>query len=185
MRDNPVTVTPERIEALQGQWCRLLGSLGVPVADCYAPFDRLVERYTEPHRHYHTLEHIGEMLRVAGRLAKEVKDPASLQLAIWYHDAIYDPTRSDNEAQSAALAHEELKIFAIPTELIEERILATDHKSDPRECLENAIILDADLAILGASVARYDRYAVDIRKEYGYVPEAEYRAGRAAVLKSF
>lgn len=183
-------VSPERLELLQRQWVRLLDGFGVPPADAYPPFDRLVAAHSEPHRHYHTLEHLAEMFRVVGRLAGDCRNPAAVQLAVWYHDAVYDPRAADNEVRSAALAVEQLTPLGLPAGLVSrvsELVRATAHLAGepPAEDSDEAVLLDADLAILGASEARYRRYATDIRREYAHVSDAEYRRGRAAVLEQF
>lgn len=181
-------ISPERLQAMQGQWVRLVGGFGVPVADAYAPFDKLVEAYSEPHRYYHTLEHLGEMFRVVGRLAGVIADPPAVQLAVWYHDIVYDPTASDNEERSADWADRDLTAFGVPDATraaVRQLILTTKHTAEVPDLPDAAAFLDADLAILGAAEARYARYAADIRKEYEWVPEDQYRAGRAAVLDGF
>lgn len=181
-------ISPERLLAMQGQWVRLLGGFGVPVADAYAPFDRLVEAYSEPHRHYHTLEHLGEMFRVVGRLAGVITEMPTVQLAVWYHDIVYNSRASDNEELSADRAERDLAEFGVSDTVsatVRQLILATKHAAEVPHTPDAAAFLDADLAILGASEARYARYADDVRKEYLWVPEDRYRAGRAAVLAGF
>jgi predicted metal-dependent HD superfamily phosphohydrolase len=178
-------VSPERLDGLQRQWVGLLDSFGVPPADAYPVFDRLVDAYSEPHRHYHTLEHVGEVLRVAGRLGAS---PA-VRLAAWFHDAVYNPRAADNEGRSAELLREWLGPLGLPAALLDraaELVRATDHRADttPPDG-ETLALLDADLAILGAAEARYRRYAADVRREYAHVPDADYRRGRAAVLSRF
>ena len=178
-------VSPERLDGLQRSWVHLLAPFGVTPAAAYPAFDKLVEAHAEPHRHYHTLEHVGEVQRVAGRL----KGGPAVLLAAWYHDAIYDPKAKDNEAKSAELAERELAALGLPAEVVKmvsELVRSTAHFdggtfSGP----EFDTLHDADLAILGAAEARYTRYAADIRKEYAWVPEADYRAGRRAVLEAF
>ena len=163
-------------------------------------FEELVERYSEPHRHYHTLEHIadcfekldaspaadgqlGEIERLAGQWQ-------SFELALFYHDAIYDPKLNDNEQQSATLAIDRLSPYLKQADLIEIDFLiqATAHFSG-QSCRGfepyQALIVDIDLSILGSAPDRYDEYAAQIRREYQHVPDADYQAGRAAVLKTF
>lgn len=178
-------VSPERLDALQRSWVNLLAPFGVTPAAAYPAFDRLVEAYSQPHRHYHTLEHVGEVLRVAGRL----KGDAAVQLAVWYHDAVYDPRAKDNEARSGELAERELAALGLPagvTKLVGDLVRSTAHFDGPTLAGPSFDVLhDADLAILGAGEARYARYAADVRKEYAWVPEADYRVGRRKVLETF
>lgn len=183
-------VSPERLESMQNAWIKLLERYKVPAEEAYPAFDVLVAAYTAPERHYHNLEHLTEMFRVAGRLALNTDDPSAVQLAIWFHDAVYDPRAKDNESRSGELAVDLLGPIGVPASTIERivrLIRATAHldSSDPPADRDTAVILDADLAILGAAPERYQRYAGDIRKEYAWVPEEDYRKGRAAVLSRF
>jgi predicted metal-dependent HD superfamily phosphohydrolase len=183
-------ISPERLDLLQRQWVRLLEGYGIAPADAYPPFDKLVAAYSEPHRHYHTLEHLAEMFRVLGRLSASCADPRAVQLAVWFHDAVYDPRASDNEERSAELVAEWLGSLGLPAEVLARvavLVRATAHLTDPAGSpdQDTQVLLDADLAILGASEERYRRYAADIRKEYAFVPEAEYRVARAVVLEWF
>ena len=179
-------VSPERLDALQGGFARLLGTFGVAPADAYPPFDRLAAAHAEPHRHYHTFEHVAEVLRVAGRLTTS---PA-VALAAWFHDAVYDPTRHDNEGRSAELATRELTAVGVDSATVAavaRLVRATAHLGDaaPPADADARALLDADLAILGAAPARYERYARDIRREYAHVGDGDYARGRVAVLERF
>ncbi len=182
-------VTPEKIDSLQRGWVSLLQPLNVGIATAYTAFDFLVLKYTQPHRHYHTLEHIGEMLKITGKLGRGLPHPIELNLAVWYHDVVYDPRGKTNEEDSATVAKEQLALLGLePHQLaiVRELILTTKHDAANESKLAEAdVLLDADLAILGSSEARYLRYAADIRKEYEWVPDAEYRSGRRAVLEGF
>jgi predicted metal-dependent HD superfamily phosphohydrolase len=181
-------ISPERLDQLQQSWARLLGGFGVSPAASYPIFDRLVAAYSEPHRHYHNLEHISEMLKVVGRLADLAQNLPAIQLAVWFHDAVYDPRAKDNEERSAALAVELLEPLGVPVPVLERitcMIDATRHASPVPADDDTAILLDADLAILGADAGRYARYAAAIRQEYAWVEEDAYCAGRTAVLRSF
>ena len=126
------------------------------------------------------------MLRVAGRL---VQSPP-VALAVWFHDAVYDPTRNDNEARSADLAVRELTALGLDpatVAAVAALVRATAHlgAGEPPDDADARALLDADLAILGAAPARYDRYAADIRREYAHVPGVQYARGRVAVLERF
>ena len=183
-------ITPERLATMQTDWARLLAGYGVAPDDAYPLFDRLVTAYTAPDRHYHNLEHLGEMFKVVERLSPQIEDPNALHLAVWFHDAVYDPRAKDNEARSAELAADFLTPLGVPAATIDRvasLVNATAHLASAELPADRdaAVLLDADLAILGASEGRYRRYAADIRKEYAFVPDADYRKGRAAVLRMF
>jgi predicted metal-dependent HD superfamily phosphohydrolase len=183
-------VSPERLESMQKGWARVLERYGVAPVDAYPPFDVLVAAYQSPERHYHNLGHLAEMFRVTERLSGQVENPNALHLAIWFHDAVYDSRAKDNERRSGELAVDLLGPIGVPSATIErivQMIWATAHTTDagPPASRDTQVLLDADLAILGASEERYARYAADIRKEYAWVPEADYRAGRTAVLEKF
>ena len=181
--------SPERLEALQQQWVRLVAGYGVSAADAYPPFDLLAAAYSSADRHYHNLDHLHEMFRVAGRLTLSTDDAGAVQLAIWFHDAVYDPRAKDNESRSADLCVDLLGPVGVPAAALEKvvrLIRATAHATaDPPPDRDTGVLLDADLAILGGTPERYRRYAADIRREYAWVPDAEYRTGRAAVLERF
>lgn len=149
--------------------------------------------YGEPWRHYHTLEHVAALLQLSAAHASAIADPEAVDLAILYHDAVYDPRRSDNEAASAALARERLAALGFAGELIEEvarYIEATQHVGASSEAARAADgdldhLIDFDLSILGAEPEAYAAYAAAIRREYAFVPDAAYREGRGKVLRAF
>lgn len=181
-------ISPEKLESLQRSWVGLFERLGFEPAAVYPAFDDLVARYQEPHRHYHNLEHIAEVLKIVGKLSGRATNLDAIQLAGWYHDAIYDSKAKDNETRSADLALETLGKIGLAAGLIEQAaalIRATAHSSEPPSDIDAAILLDADLAILAAEEKRYRRYAADIRREYAWVEESAYRAGRSEVLAMF
>ncbi len=181
-------VSPERLESMQKGWVRTLDAYRVTAADAYPAFDVLVAAYSAPDRFYHNLEHLTEVFRVVERLSATVEDPNALALAVWFHDAVYDSRGKDNERQSGELAVDLLGPVGVPASAIERvvrMIWATAHAADAPADRDTRVLLDADLAILGASEERYARYARDIRREYAWVPDAEYRAGRANVLTRF
>lgn len=151
--------------------------------------EALIARYSEPHRCYHAMAHIEDCLtqvRASTDLTADQRD--LLETAIWFHDAIYDPIRNDNEAASADLAREHLSADeADPTFIAEvERLilLTAGHSVSDGDAL-GARLVSIDLSILGAEPARYDAYARAIREEYAHVPEPLYRAGRAAIMGRF
>jgi predicted metal-dependent HD superfamily phosphohydrolase len=110
-----------------------------------------------------------------------------LALAVFFHDAVYDATRTDNEARSAALLVEEARGGSPSGERLERivRMIAATTAHAPSDDPATQALLDLDLAILGAGPAAYGAYAAAIRREYAHVPEPLWRAGRAAVLERF
>jgi predicted metal-dependent HD superfamily phosphohydrolase len=142
----------------------------------------LLRRWSEPHRRYHTVEHLAAMLDVVDRNAALADDALAVRLAAWFHDAVYDPRAGDNEERSAALAR-----AAVPAHLADEvvrLVLVTKGHATGTDDRNGSLLCDADLAILAASPDRYARYAAAVREEYSFVPEDVFRAGRAAVLRS-
>jgi predicted metal-dependent HD superfamily phosphohydrolase len=151
-------------------------------------FERLVNAYSEPDRHYHNLNHIDRVLTTIDRFKLELQDPIAVKLAAWFHDFVYDPQASDNEAQSAELAKKLLTELNTPAETIDrtqQLIMATQgHQINPIDA-DRCIFLDADLAILGTDPAQYQTYARSIRQEYSWVSDVKYRLERTRVLESF
>jgi len=143
-------------------------------------------RYGEAHRRYHTVEHLEEALAVAADLGGS----EAVELAVWFHDAVYDPTSGagESEARSAALAVEQLTAAGFDPLLVaevERLVLLTAGHEVAEGDGDGAVLADADLAILGADPDRYARYATDVRAEYAHVPDDAWASGRAAVLRGF
>jgi len=176
-----------------------------PVADAIvteAIVADLLARYGEQHRRYHTAEHVMWVLRHVGRLCDVARsngidvDRDTIDLAALFHDAIYDPRSGSNEADSAELAAAHLRRVGWSTARIaavEQLILATaGHAANDRAANDHAandhaeaILLDADLAILGAAPDEYSQYAADVRAEYAFVDDDHWRIGRREVLMTF
>ena len=150
-------------------------------------WDELERAYTTKDRHYHNLGHIHYMLELAHRYSPAGHPSDLLLYAIFYHDIVYKATRSDNEEQSAALAQDRLHSLGIPEAdilQVKEMILATKtHQTAETELTK--LLLDLDLAILGADEARYNRYSQGVRKEYSMYPDLIYKPGRRKVLQHF
>jgi predicted metal-dependent HD superfamily phosphohydrolase len=151
-------------------------------------FEGIVKRYHEPHRHYHTLEHIAEMLAIIDRHRARLLELEALGFATWFHDVIYDPRQQDNETRSAQLARRTMRRLMVPGWMslrTSALILSTRDHEPPDPSFDAALFIDADLAILGADPERYRRYADDIRREYAHVDDIEYRNGRRALLERY
>ncbi|KQU75765.1 hypothetical protein ASC75_17190 [Aminobacter sp. DSM 101952] len=152
----------------------------------------LIRLYEAKDRHYHGIRHIEALLALLEAHRAAFADPDAVEAAIWFHDAIYDSRRKDNEALSAALAAGKLKeqVDAPRLARIVTMIEATaTHEvptfEDTSARNDAALLLDMDLSILGAPPATFDAYEANVRREYAWVSEADWRAGRAAVLRNF
>jgi predicted metal-dependent HD superfamily phosphohydrolase len=161
-----------------------------PLEDRAVSAAGLRERYDEPHRRYHDLRHIDTVLALVDELAaaEDLGDDqrAVLRLAAWFHDAVYDPTATDNEESSALLAETTLTevgaSLGVVVEVARLVRLTTAHEvaADDRV---GAVLCDADLAVLASRPDRYDAYAAAVRQEYAFVPDQQFRTGRAEVLQ--
>ncbi|MGQ0696990.1 MAG: HD domain-containing protein [Panacagrimonas sp.] len=147
----------------------------------------LRHRYSEPHRAYHTLHHIAECLQLLEQTRSLVPSPASVEIAIWFHDAIYDPRKTDNEVRSAEWAQRELRRAGASTDVqerIASMILVTAHAGAP-QTPDEQLLADIDLAILGAGPKRFDEYERQVRTEYQHVPTRQFRPARRKLLSGF
>jgi predicted metal-dependent HD superfamily phosphohydrolase len=148
----------------------------------------LLDRWHEPHRHYHTATHLAAMLSVVDSQAHTAGHPDLVRLAAWFHDAVYDPRApgAANERHSAALAGRVLVRLGLPATAVAEVgrlvLLTAGHRAAAGD-RDGALLCDADLAILAAPELAYDRYAAAVRREYAHVPDRAFRAGRADVLR--
>lgn len=151
-------------------------------------FQILKERHSEKSRFYHNFCHVKTLLELLESFADKIRDPKAIKFAIWFHDAIYDTQKSDNEAESAKLASEmlhKLKVNDETIELVKDLILATQDHSGRNLTYDAKLFLDMDLAMLGMNEEIYKEYSEAIRQEYAWVSESMYRRGRRRVLKSF
>lgn len=163
-------------------WRRPWLALGAVPSD--ATFRALVERYGEPHRRYHTLRHLDECLAQLDELREVADAPDAVAIALWFHDAVYDPKRSDNEAQSADWARSEALAAGLAPPLAERihaLVLATRHDAVPDSC-DARVLVDIDLSILAAEPERFDEYERQVRAEYAWVPRFLFRRKRRQIL---
>ena len=167
----------------------------------------LIARYEEPHRRYHTVRHLTEVLDVVDELADEADDLDAVRLAAWFHDAVYESGAShatddtsnasnesdelseslSNEEASARLAELVLPGLGVPAPRVAEvaRLVRLTERHSADEGDRNAAVLfDADLAILAADSARYDEYAKSVREEYREIRDDLFRPGRAQILEA-
>jgi predicted metal-dependent HD superfamily phosphohydrolase len=150
----------------------------------------LVKAYSASDRYYHNLRHIEAMLNLMREHIASLADPAIVEAAIWFHDAIYDTRRDDNERRSADLARERLSAIATKDQL--DRIVAmirasANHvvPSDGCAARDCALFLDMDLAILASNPHEFAVYEQAVRREYAWVAETQWIAGRRRVLETF
>lgn len=166
------------MEALRQSWDALCRRAGL--ADPAGMWECLRACYAEPHRAYHGPRHIAQLIG----LLEEMRAGDELLLAGWFHDAVYLPGCSGNEADSATLASDLLRRNGLDQPRVAAvcaAIRATATHEAEAHC---APLLDADLAILGATPAQYAAYRNAIRREYATVPEDAFRAGRLAFVRS-
>lgn len=149
--------------------------------------EKLMRQYTEPHRAYHNLEHIGDCLKKLDRACVFVRDSRAVEIALWFHDAIYDTQTTDNEEKSAQLFEQNARRSGLPEAFISKvmrMIQATKHIDKPND-QDEEILVDIDLSILGESDTIFARFENNIRTEYQQFSDREYRFGRKEFLKSF
>lgn len=172
-----------KFDGLKSKWDNLWKRLGAD-GNGIEEYKELVNLYGENTRAYHNLVHIAHSIKELECVGHLVKNKDVLELALWYHDAIYDTNAKDNEEKSAELAINRLSKAKLKDDYIscvEKLILNTKHSQKPQE--EDArYFTDIDLAILGKDSPEFDEYERDIRDEYSWVPDAQFAEGRKAVL---
>ena len=167
-------------------WSHSWRELGL-AAPPAAVLDAVIRRWAEPHRKYHTLKHLRECLALFERDRALAERPGEVAIALWFHDAVYDTSRHDNEVASADWAARVLREAGAADEVgarVHALVMVTRH-SEVSATPDERLLVDIDLAILGAAPARFDEYERQIRAEYGFVPEARFRAKRSEILRGF
>ncbi len=167
------------------RWEAMMRTFGFgPNAETFAA---LGAAYSEAHRHYHTAAHVAACLQSLDACAALAHSAPEIELALWFHDAIYRPLSKDNEARSADWTERFLAANGAPAAVVDrvrQLILATAHAA-PAQTPDESLLLDIDLAILGADTDAYDAYEAAIRNEYRMVPMMLYRKKRVEVLQGF
>lgn len=170
------------------QWVETWRDLGVGDSPTLRRlYDDIRARYAEPHRHYHTHQHLAECFEKVEEIIVLAQHPAEVKVGLWFHDAIYDTRRHDNEARSAEWARSaahDLGARAASAERIDDLIMFTRHAAEPVG-RDAQVLVDVDLSILGAEAERFREYEMQVRREYSWVPEDTFRIGRAKILKDF
>ncbi|PZF81880.1 HD domain-containing protein [Jiangella anatolica] len=169
------------MDELEARWAALAGDTAAATA---AGAD-LLARWREGHRHYHATGHLTAVLDAVDELAGAASDPGAVRFAAWFHDAVYDGRPGDDEAASARLAREVLTALGWPAAQVDEveRLVLLTATHDPQAGDGNgAVLCDADLAVLAGTPSQYAAYASAVRDDYAHVSDADFAAGRAAVL---
>ena len=183
--------TPLDDAALGATWAAAWSSLGRPApAGLQA---ELMTAWSEPHRHYHDQRHLRECLALWTRWRDQGERAGEVAIALWFHDAIYDPqapVSGTNELNSAAWAARLLVCAGADSDTaqrVHELVMATQHDAPAAlgSSPDARLLVDIDLSILGSPAERFERYDQDVRKEYAWVPGFRYQEARAQVLQSF
>lgn len=150
-------------------------------------FRELIALYAGPHRHYHNQHHIAECLAEFDRVKSLAANPVAVELAIWFHDAVYDTHAADNEERTAELAQRWLKQFHADAEFIDAvgRLVLATKNHDGSLHPDAPLLVDVDLSILGQPPARFWDYEKQIRAEYAWVDAAVFASKRAEILQRF
>ena len=180
-----VPTADEQMYLFDRSWQRAWRALGSRPA--HGLFEKLLTAYDQPHRKYHTLQHLGECIEKLEPVLNLCEHAGEVELALWFHDAVYEPRHSANELDSADWAARELEAAGIagkPVQRVHALIMATQHASLP-QTQDQQLLVDVDLSILAASPMRFSEYEVQVREEYGWVPGWLFRRKRRALLRNF
>ena len=168
------------------RWFDLCYRNNIDINIAIAMCEKLVDAYSEPNRHYHSMTHVYSCLNLLDGLPVSGQTKDILEFATWFHDYIYDPQSDTNELESAEFASNWLAAQNVPyANEVEEIIeLTADHGNEVLTDDVQQIFYDLDMAILGANSDDYMHYARSIRKEYEHLTDKEYRTGRASFLSA-
>lgn len=170
---------------IKTRWQDLMENFGFN--DNKSEFEELTKRYQENHRAYHNLNHVEDCLDQLDNYKDEIDDKAIIELAIWYHDIIYNPYGKNNELKSAEVSSAFLINQGASDDIINkvyDLIISTLHVDKPKNKLE-ALIMDIDITILGSPEIEYAEYYAKIRKEYKWIPGIIYRKKRKEIMQRF
>ena len=169
-------------------WKELCDKLNFSASVAENVWQVLETRYGEEQRHYHNIHHIRALLRHSVKYADRISDKEAVDLAIYFHDVVYDPKSKTNEEDSADLFVNLCSphINSTLCEKVRQYIIETKkHDVSLSDDNDLKLFIDMDMSILGVHPTQYAIYSQQIRQEYEFVPEADYCRGRAAVLESF
>ena len=176
------------IERLRLSWFNLLDRSSAQTKLGDKIFTSLINSYCDRTRSYHNLNHIYDILNSIEQVKSITEDLNVLQFSAWFHDRIYNPQSSDNESKSAVCAVkalEQLNIDRRVIEVVEQIILSTKNHQPLIDSIDRLLFLDIDLAILGTTPNKYQKYTQAIRQEYNHLSDRDYQIGRKKVLTQF
>jgi len=194
MSDNgPFHVNDDDVVLLLSEWHSTVNDSSISRvrsgdASVEEVFRSLIKLYSSAGRFYHNLSHIKFLLSSALAIRERLADYNAVRFAIWFHDAIYDTHRTDNERLSAGLAVDSLRQLDVPdptVRLVREMIVATERHEVSEGAPDLGAFLDLDLSILGGPRPVYELYSAAIRKEYAWVPGEIYNKERTRILNRF
>lgn len=180
--------TPDALARLRGRWLAFVARVGtthVDATEADALFFAIESLYSHPPRAYHNLTHIASCLDVLDAHRALASQADAIELALWLHDCVYVPGRTDNESRSATIAAmfaRELGFATRATADISAWIIATKHASPPASA-DEALVLDIDMAILASPAEQYAAYTRAIRTEFAFASDDQFRAGRTAFVR--
>ncbi|GEA06421.1 hypothetical protein KUL42_11820 [Alteromonas sp. KUL42] len=150
-------------------------------------YESLISAYSEAHRHYHDLSHLQMVLKQFASVEQLAENKSHVELALWFHDAVYKLFSTTNEKDSAKWASDFLQASGATKDVVESvagLIRATSHTSAATSNDEK-LIVDIDLSVLGQPQKVYEKYSIDVRREYRLVPQFIYNKKRSKILCSF
>lgn len=181
-------ISEHDLQLLQRSWQRSFASyMANSQIESKGLFQKLLDSYSEPQRQYHTLQHLVECIQKFELVIDLVNLPREIEVALWFHDAVYDVKGHDNEALSASWAKESLVVVGASKDEIDRifhLIMVTQHINIPQS-LDEQTLVDIDLSILGEQTDRFNEYDIQVRQEYAWVPDDVYRTKRCEVLEMF
>ncbi len=165
----------------------LLDQYGVDEQVSIELWDEVEQAYSHKKRHYHTLEHLQNLLNQLLEIRANVQEWTSTLFSVFYHDIVYNPLNKDNEEKSALFAEKKMNKLGVQQETIQKvvRIILATKKHLPSTDMDINYFTDADLCILGFPWKDYKQYADGVRKEYSIYPDIIYKPDRKKVLLHF
>ncbi len=174
------------IDTFEDRWKKLWQKLHSHIVP-QVLFEQLIQAYSATDRFYHNLMHIDNCISIFDQTKFLAAYPEEVELAIWFHDAVYDTRRDDNEQKSAEWAEKVASrsgLCSSVAERVSGLILATRHGAEVWDT-DAQLMVDVDLSILGADPETFWQYEKNIKKEYVWVPESLFRLRRMEILRNF